>query len=577
TGTLQQNTTLSNPGSSSQSSTETDRNINQRISWNMEYKPNAFDYWKLTPTYVHTSSQGDESGGLSSSRNGIVNTQYNFTSSSTLSSPVYGLTALYDHRFKKPGRNFSLNAAFNSTLNNADQNPVYHFLVGQPTAPLNQQINTYNHTNSLNTSLSYLEPLGQFSFLELNYAFNRSVTNNNKETDAIDTLTQVFYRDPALSNQYNYTFTTNRIGLNFRYVQKSKYNYTLGLAVQPAELSGNSPLTGSSTNNYTFNIIPTAHLVYNFSRSQTLSFNYSGTNNQPNFTQLQPVTDFSNALYPVQGNPDLKPSFTNNFSLQYNRFDFASGKTLFTNFSFVQTQNQVVTNTLIYPAVYKPDPQLANTYFTKYLNADGFYTASGYISYANPWANRKYTILLNGTVSYNNNLGYLTNVDPITYQQNTEKNIAKNLIITPGIRFRVDLPEIIDVQFLTNYSFNTTQNSVQSNLTNATSNVRTWNIGLSGKNYFHDWTLSYDYSKVYNYGYASSVNATNPNILNAYLERRFLKGHRATVRLAAFDLFNQNTGFSTTTTASSITQTNTNRLGRYFLATFTLRLQKFGK
>jgi hypothetical protein len=114
-------------------------------------------------------------------------------------------------------------------------------------------------------------------------------------------------------------------------------------------------------------------------------------------------------------------------------------------------------------------------------------------------------------------------------------------------------------------------------LTNATSNVRTWNIGLSGKNYLHDWTVSYDYSKMFNYGYAESVHATNPNLLNMYVERRFMQGHKATVRFAIFDLFNQNTGFSTTTTPSYITQTNVNRLGRYFLASFTLRLQKFGK
>jgi hypothetical protein len=45
--------------------------------------------------------------------------------------------------------------------------------------------------------------------------------------------------------------------------------------------------------------------------------------------------------------------------------------------------------------------------------------------------------------------------------------------------------------------------------------------------------------------------------------------------VAAFDLFNQNTGFSTATTASSVIQTNTNRLGRYYMGSLTLRLQKF--
>jgi len=78
---------------------------------------------------------------------------------------------------------------------------------------------------------------------------------------------------------------------------------------------------------------------------------------------------------------------------------------------------------------------------------------------------------------------------------------------------------------------------------------------------------------VYNYG--NSIPTTNPNVLNVYVERRFLKDYRGTIRLSAFDLFNENTGFTTTTNGAITTQTNVNRLGRYYLATFTFRLQKF--
>ena len=98
---------------------------------------------------------------------------------------------------------------------------------------------------------------------------------------------------------------------------------------------------------------------------------------------------------------------------------------------------------------------------------------------------------------------------------------------------------------------------------------------MNGKNYFGDWTFSYDYTHATNYGYASNIKVTNPNILNLYIERRFMKDHRGTIRLSAFDLFNQNTGFTSSSSASSITETHVNRLARYYLATFTLRLQKF--
>ena len=205
TNTLQQNTTLSDPGSSSQTSKDTDKNVNHRLQWNMEYQPDAANYLKVTPTFSYASTDGSQTGETSASRGNAVSTAYSSVMSSTLTSPAYGLTGLYNHRFKKQGRNLSIDLSINTTQNNAYQNPVYHFTVGPATAPADQQIYSYSHTTSYGSTLSYLEPVGKYSFLELNYAFNRSVTGNNRETNALDTVSQLFYRDSSLSNQYNYS------------------------------------------------------------------------------------------------------------------------------------------------------------------------------------------------------------------------------------------------------------------------------------------------------------------------------------------------------------------------------------
>ena len=46
-----------------------------------------------------------------------------------------------------------------------------------------------------------------------------------------------------------------------------------------------------------------------------------------------------------------------------------------------------------------------------------------------------------------------------------EKNISKNLQLTPGLKFRTDITDIIDAQFLTNYAINRTDNSINNALT----------------------------------------------------------------------------------------------------------------
>ncbi len=572
---FQSNTSPVNPSQQQQNSVEKDENINHRFTWNMEYKPDTINYLKVTPTFSYAGTNTNDNENVTLTRNGALSSAYTSLTNGNSQAPAYGFTALFNHRFPHR-RNLSINVTLSSAPNTSYQNPVYDFAPGTAaTAPANQMINTYSRTDSYGTSISYLEPLGKLSYLELNYAFNRAITTNNKETDTLfDPASLAFRSDSALSNLYNYTFTTNKIGLNYRFIEK-KYNYTLGLGVQPAVLDGNSPTTGVNTHVSTFNVIPTARFIYNFSRSRSFSVNYNGTSSTPAFTQLQPVIDFSNALYPVEGNPQLKPQFTNNFSIRYNNFSFATGDIFFASFQYQAISNYVATNTITFPRVYTPDPRFQNTILTQYLNADGYNSTSGQLTYAKPIDNRKFTFYFRGTVSYTNNIGYLTSVDSVTYAQSMVKNIAKNLQFTPQFQFRIDITDVIDAQLLTNYAINRTNNSVINPFTSGTSNIRTWNTGLNGKNYFGDWTFSYDYTHATNYGYASDIKVTNPNILNLYLERRFMKDHRGTIRLSAFDLFNENTGFSSTQTASSITETHVNRLARYYLATFTLRLQKF--
>jgi hypothetical protein len=571
---FQQNTSPVNPTLQHQNSVENDENINHRLTWNMEYKPDTINYLKVTPTFSYAGTNTNDNENVNLSRNGTTNSAYTSFTNGDSHAPTYGLIALYNRRLGHR-RNLSINITLNSSVSNAYQNPTYDYTIGAPTAPINQMITTYSRTDSYGTNLSYLEPLGKRSYLEFNYAFNRAITTNNKQTDTLyDPSSLAFRSDSALSNVYNYTFTTNKFGLNYRFIEK-KYNYTLGIGVQPSVLDGNSPSIGVNTHISAFNVIPTARFTYNFSRSRNFSVNYNGSSSTPSFSQLQPVIDFSNALYPVQGNPDLKPQFTNNFSIRYNNFSFATGDIFFASVQYQQISNYVASNTITFPRRYALDPRFQNTILTQYLNTDGYNSTSGQLTYAKPWDNRKFTLYFRGTVTYANNVGYLTNVDSTSYAQTTEKNIAKNLQFTPQMQFRVDITDVIDAQFLTNYAINRTDNSVNNALTNGTSNIRTWNIGLNGKNYFGDWTFSYDYTKATNYGYASNINVTNPNILNLYVERRFMKDHRGTIRLSAFDLFNENTGFSSTQTASSITETHVNRLARYYLATFTLRLQKF--
>jgi hypothetical protein len=564
--TIQNNISLMNPSTNNQSSNETDKKVNHRFTFNMEYRPDTINYLKISPSFAY-ASVNTMLFGPSLLTNKVDTTDYNLNSSSNSSAPNYGINVLYNHRFNGHGRNFSINVGVGSAASDQFQNPVLQYIKGIPNAPLDQRITTNSRTDTIGAYVSYIEPIAKRSYIEINYNYKHSYTTADKETDTLATDNQ-FNQYALLSNNYNFTFITNRFGLNYRFVEK-KYNYVLGVTAQPSLLEGNSPVSGP-TSISTFNFSPNAHFIYNFSRTQSLSANYSGSSNMPTYTELQPVTDFSNAFYPVTGNPDLKPEYNNTFSIRYNKFNFESGNVFFSNFSFVRTDNKIVANTITYPHTYTPDSKLAGTIATGYENTDGYYSAQAFYVFAKPWEKRKYNLFFIGNLSYSNNISYITNVDPTTYDMTTEKNIAKTLVLSQGVRFRVDITDVIDAQASTTYSVNAAQNSI--NQPGIEDNFRTWALGLNGKNYlWKDWTYSYDYTKTLYYGFAG---AKNPNVFNTYVERRFLKGNMATLRFSVLDVFNQNTGFTSTQTSSYIQQSNVNRLGRYYLLSFTYRFQK---
>ncbi|WP_184541855.1 outer membrane beta-barrel protein [Mucilaginibacter sp. FT3.2] len=569
--TIQNNISQTNPSTNTNNSNQTDEKLNHRFNFNIEIKPDTVNYVKVTPSFAYARVSTTQIGSNLLVDKAQTISNYNFDTYSNQTEPNYGANVLYNHRFHKRGRNFSINVGAGSYSINKYQNPVYTYLDGAANAPLNQFINTNSRTDSVGTSVSFLEPVSKKGYLELTYAYHYAYTTADKLTDTLnaDGTTRDYYS--LLSNNYNSTFITNRFGLNYRFIDK-KYNYTLGLVAQPTILRGQSLTNGAApTDSHTFNLAPNARFIYNFSRNQSLSLNYNGASNQPTYTELQPVTDFSNASYPVQGNPDLKPEFNNNLSIKYNKFNFESGNVFFSNLSFTTTDNKIVANTITYPKSYAPNSKLAGSILTQYLNADGYYSAQGFYVFAKPWDKRKYNLFFIGNVAYNNNISYISNVDSASYATTTEKNIAKNLVLSQGVKFRLSITDVVDAEASTTYAVNKSNNSITN--ANINNNFSSLNLGINGKNYlWKDWTVSYDYSKMFYYGYKG---ATNPNILNTYVERRFLKGNAGTIRLSAMDVFNQNAGYTSTQSGSYVTQTSSNRLGRYYLLSFTLKLQKF--
>lgn len=540
---------------------------NHRATFNLEYKMDSMNYLKVSPFFSQSSSTS-ASNGISSISQKNYFTLNNSHSLNESKAPNMGGDFSFNHKFFKKGRNLNFTGSITHSYREQMQERYNNYTNADSTfSPVlvtdtiqQQRIGTNNKNTQTHARISYTEPIGNQTggsknVLELSYEWNRSSTRNQRNLDDIDPLTGIGSFNPVQSNHFDYQFVINRIGLNLK-GNSAKYNYVVGLISQPTSLSGQSIGKDINTSYRNMNWIPSARFVYNFEKNHSLTLSYGGQSRQPDFMQLQPVVDSSNLNNIVVGNPNLQSELTRRLSLQYNKFDNKSGRSLFTNLSFSQTDNKIVSSRVNNPN--------GTGRTVSYLNTNGFYNLNADGAYTRPFFNRKFTASVNFNANYNNNISYTDN----------QRNRGSNWNIRPGTRLRIDIENVIDASVNINYTIYRTETKYAEY--NNVNKARTLNIGINGQNYFFkDLTLGYDFSKIINYNFSSNVNS-NPLILNLFVEYRFLKNKVATVRVQGFDLFNENTGIMRTIDGTMITDSRNNRLARYFLVAFNYRLQKFG-
>lgn len=540
--------------------------ISHRASFNLEYKIDSLNYLKVSPSFNYTGVNTD---GMS---NSVIqeNSRQDQQSASLSNSraPSMGADVLYNHRFRKPGRNLSYNFSINNSFNKNDQDVRDEFRF-YSAADLNlytdsashRKIYTDNTRLNISTGATYSEPLGQYSRVDFTYTFNKTSYDNSRITQLEQSGTYV----PAdsLSNVFDYSFMTNQFGLNYRYDRAKLYNFTIGVTAQPTLLEGRSETNNVSVRRTGFNFFPNARFVYNFAKSRSLQVNYSGNTSEPSYSQIQPVVDLSNPQRPVVGNPDLNASFSQNLSIRYNNFDPEKGTFFILGVNGSTTNNQIVSNVvrIRQPIISGPDTTYNLIQETRYLNADGYYAARGFYAWSKPFADRKYTLRLNGSANYTHDVSYSDN----------QKNIGKTYSFNQAVRFQINPNENIDITPAVSYTHSWVNYTLPTSFDTKNSTV---SLELNAKIYFlNTWIFGVDGSKAFNNGYSGSI-AANPLIINSYVEKQFMN-RRARLRIQGYDLLNQALSVTNSQSQNTYTQSSTNRLTRYFLFSFAYRLNKF--
>jgi hypothetical protein len=309
-----------------------------------------------------------------------------------------------------------------------------------------------------------------------------------------------------------------------------------------------------TTNRNDFFLIPLFRFQYQWSRTEQLSINYTGTPSEPTYTQIQPVADISDANNTITGNAYLKPTFAHSLVTRYNNYLPNSKVNLSANINTTYYVDQVGTNTVISPT----------KSYTSYVNLTGAKSVSANYSISKQLDDRRYNLVLNGSANYSYSLdeyaGLQTHATTWDIQERFGPRINPNtsIEVNPYVSYEIER------------DFNTTP-FAQLN------NIHRTALTVEGKFYIlkdRTFTIEYNVNKNYIDGLAANITK-NPFVVNAYLEKEFFKRKNGALRLTMFDLFNQNNYINHNVTTTGYTDTRSNLQSRYVFVSFILNLQKF--
>ena len=174
----------------------------------------------------------------------------------------------------------------------------------------------YNYNHQKNDPMTY-------DFPEISDDSFREALNDYREWVRLFGFLPSPYEDYLSTRLTRYSERTengHNADIQLRLVTE-KYNVNLGVNMQPQRSHFIQQYLGKpvDTVRNVMNISPTLNLRYRYDRQTNLQVQFRGTMQQPSITQQLDIYDDTNPLSITMGNPGLKPSFTTNLSVNFQK------------------------------------------------------------------------------------------------------------------------------------------------------------------------------------------------------------------------------------------------------------------
>jgi hypothetical protein len=302
--------------------------------------------------------------------------------------------------------------------------------------------NRFVKTNKTDAKFDYYYMVTPKSNINVTVGNTYSYQNfNSNMFQILDNGTQNNLTDSSNTNDVNYAFNDAFVGLHYKMLFGK---FTLNPGVSLHQFNTNDTQLNSS-NKMSFNrVLPDFYALWQMKKSQSLTYNFSLTNNFTDIVKLSQGYVFSNYNSLYSGNRSLENSVSQVHSLRFFKFSMFNMENIFANLTYTK-QTDIITNRALLTGVNQVSSSVnINSNFPNE-------TFTGMFNYGRSFA-RYFKANAGASVNFLKNNNIRVNPDNSEFIQNTE-----NFIQSYDIGFSTNLKELPNIELAYDFTINDSQ------------------------------------------------------------------------------------------------------------------------
>ena len=451
---------------------------------------------------------------------------------------------LLGHKLNDEGRTLSLqlNGGFLGDNANTESHSTLHSVDGEQSRQT--LLEDHSQTFSYRIRTGYVEPLTELLSLQAQLEWSDRIRSSERDYKMAGTA-----RETDMKTRLN----SLSAGIDLK-VANELVDLIVGLRFRPTWMTTElSPLTNQTPHIRREMIwAPSLNFSYTPNKQTMLRLGYWGRSEMPSAGQMYTIPDVTNLRESIIGNPNLRPSYQHQLFGMFRTFLPSSSQAVNIRFFSAYTHHAVISDQSV-------DAKTQRRQIT-YINADG----GEYVLYSNgsfttPLFTKSLSLAVTLGSAYNYRLGRINGVT----------NGAHSWTLSPDLA----------LAYSNSWLYLRAKGGVRYH-------SGSQSLPLAASPHTYDWRAGGDVSVSLPLGfkvesealYTQGVGYQEPYnvssvLWSAGLSYSFLKDQAATLRIKVYDLLNQQQSISRQVSATEISDTWSNSLGRYAMLHFIYRFR----